>query len=335
MMARLLGLLLLVLASGCATLALGPRLEGQSGPVAWHATDLKIETRTIQGEPREVYSFILVLREMQGDRLTFTKMERVLSKHGSQASMTTDTGRWILPARGEFRLPLWSYFSCRLPGECLDDNRNDPLWRVVFSGTNESSQPIRVTMDIALPADPASGSVQTAKVPAGPAKTTTAPPDKPASPTPPAVIGVPTEKPLAPTSRSMTVSTVPIQVVENVVLVPATLNRSHGATLLLDTGASHTVLTPALAARLNLTPRPGEPKRSITVFGGQKVEVPFIRLPALEIGDATLVDIEVGVHAVAPDSPIIDGILGGDVLSRYRVTVDHATRQLRLEGGAR
>lgn len=334
-MARLLGLLLLVLASGCATLALGPRLEGQSGPVAWRATDLKIETRTIQGEPREVYSFVLVLREMQGDRLTFTKMERVLSKHGSQAAMTTDTGRWTLQPRGEFRLPLWSYFYCRLPGECLDDKWNAPLWRVVFSGTNESGQSTRVTMDIALPADPASSLVQTAKAPAGPAKTTTAPPGKPSSPTSPAVIGAPTEKPLAPTLGRMTVSTVPIQVVENVVLVPATLNRSHGATLLLDTGASHTVLTPALAARLNLTAPPGGPKRSVTVFGGQKVEIPFIRLPALEIGDVTLVDIEVGVHAVAPDSPIIDGILGGDVLSRYRVTVDHATRQLRLEGGAR
>jgi predicted aspartyl protease len=164
--------------------------------------------------------------------------------------------------------------------------------------------------------------VSTVPAPAIVPKTTVTAPEKPAA-APAALITAPVSGP-----RS---SMIPIQVVNNVVLVPATFNGSHGATLLLDTGASYTVITPALAARLNLAPRPNTAKRSLSTAGGQKIEVPFVRLPALDIGNATLVDIEVGVYAVAPESPTIDGLLGADVLSRYRVTVDHSARQLRLD----
>ena len=99
-------------------------------------------------------------------------------------------------------------------------------------------------------------------------------------------------------------STVPIQIVEKLVLAPATLNGSQGVTLLVDTGASVTVISPA------------------------------VRLRSIEVGSAGIQDLEVGVYNLYPDAAaIVDGVLGGDFLGRFRMTVDDAARQLRLESG--
>jgi predicted aspartyl protease len=127
------------------------------------------------------------------------------------------------------------------------------------------------------------------------------------------------------------VVSIPIQVIDNIVLVPLTLNRSQGATFLLDTGAQFTVLTPALAARIGLDVSADAPTRTLLVVGGQKITIPFVRLPVIELGSGRLEDVEVGIHAVAPEMPLIDGLLGGDILGRFTMTVDRVARQLRLE----
>lgn len=124
---------------------------------------------------------------------------------------------------------------------------------------------------------------------------------------------------------------VPIQIIEDAVLVPVTLNRAQGATFLLDTGAQYTVVTPALAGRLGLTVPADAPTKSLTVIGGQKITVPFVRLLLIELGSSRVENVDVGVHTVVPDAPMIDGLLGGDVLGRFTMTVDRAARQLRLE----
>ncbi len=55
---------------------------------------------------------------------------------------------------------------------------------------------------------------------------------------------------------------VPIQIVNNLILVPATLNRTQAATLLLDTGATRSLITPASARRLGISPPPDSPRRT-------------------------------------------------------------------------
>jgi hypothetical protein len=132
-------------------------------------------------------------------------------------------------------------------------------------------------------------------------------------------------------AREVSAATVPVQVVENVVLVPATLNVKHGATLVLDTGASYTVLTPDTIRRLGLSVPVDAPRRSIKMVGGHEIHLVFVRLPTLQIGNARLEDIEVGVHEIVPDAPLLDGLLGGDVLGRFTMTLDPGARKLRLE----
>lgn len=73
------------------------------------------------------------------------------------------------------------------------------------------------------------------------------------------------------------------------------------------------------------------PTRPLHLAGGQRVDVPFVRLEIIEIGGAALEDVEIGIYPVAPERPDIDGFLGANILDRFTVTVDSAKKQLRLE----
>ncbi|HXH84028.1 MAG TPA: retropepsin-like aspartic protease [Candidatus Tectomicrobia bacterium] len=125
-------------------------------------------------------------------------------------------------------------------------------------------------------------------------------------------------------------SVVPVQIVQNIVLVPVVLNGRHGATLLLDTGAQYTIVNPEVAARAGLDAAAGTP-RTVRVAGGRTLEMPFVPLAALSVGEATVENLQVGVYRTAPSARIVDGILGADFLSRFTITIDRSARHLRLE----
>ncbi len=124
---------------------------------------------------------------------------------------------------------------------------------------------------------------------------------------------------------------VPIQLVNNLILVPATLNRTESATLLLDTGATQSLLTPAMATRLGLTLPSDAPRHRIHLLGGQTLEVPFATLGALQVGEAVVENLAVGIHPIQSGPLLVDGLLGGDFLGRFRMTVDRTAKQLQLE----
>ena len=147
-----------------------------------------------------------------------------------------------------------------------------------------------------------------------------------------AVVSTKAASPSVPVTRhSERVLRVPVQIIESQVLVPVTLDRAQGATLLLDTGSQYTILTPEAAKRVGLVVADGTPKRPLSLVGGQRIEVPFLRLYIMEIGGAVLGNIEVGIYAVAPESSIIDGLLGADILSRFTFSLDPVAKQLHLE----
>ena len=124
---------------------------------------------------------------------------------------------------------------------------------------------------------------------------------------------------------------VPIQVLNNIVLVSASVNGGGSALLIVDTGASATILTPRLLKRLEVVVPDGAPQRTLIALGGEKLDVPFIHVTSIAIGEAVVRNQEVGVYEFAPDSPVLDGLLGGDVLHRFRVTLDRLARRMRLE----
>jgi hypothetical protein len=124
---------------------------------------------------------------------------------------------------------------------------------------------------------------------------------------------------------------VPIRIVQNITLVHATLNDVHRVTLIVDTGAQSTIIAPAVAKRLGLTMSSDGPRRQVSVVGGGKLDIPFVKISTLRVGDARIEGMEVGVFDVAPTAQGVHGLLGADFLHQFRFTLDGLERWLRLE----
>jgi len=113
-------------------------------------------------------------------------------------------------------------------------------------------------------------------------------------------------------------------------LVDARLG-SQSARLLIDTGASLTMLTPAALQRrghaAHATGRTG-----VFNTANGRVSAPIYRLDALSIGDWQVSDLEVGVLDLG--DPDIDGLLGMNFLSHFRFFIDQNEALLRLSPAA-
>jgi hypothetical protein len=147
-----------------------------------------------------------------------------------------------------------------------------------------------------------------------------------------ATVGAPAA-PLEP--RRDSASRARIHVVANATLVSVVVNERQRALMIVDTGAAATIITPVIARALGITVPPDAPRRQLTLVGGHRIDVPFVRVATLRVADALVHDLEVGVLDVAPQAPVIDGLLGADFLGRFRVTLDTAARELRFDGQSR
>lgn len=125
-------------------------------------------------------------------------------------------------------------------------------------------------------------------------------------------------------------ASVAVQTSGSVLLVPVLVN-GVASTLLLDTGATLTIIRPALAKRAGIELAPGAPKILGAVVGGQRVSIPFVRVRSVSVGAASVEGIDVGVFEALPHAPDVDGILGGNFLNHFKVTIDRQGRRLTLE----
>ena len=108
--------------------------------------------------------------------------------------------------------------------------------------------------------------------------------------------------------------------------VEATLDgRVHGL-FLLDTGASYCVIAPSLARRLALAPT-GSTATVHTANG--LVRAPLVRVRVLELGGTRTHDVQAIVHDAVGDG--LDGVIGLNLLNRFRYAVDPQRRILELE----
>ncbi|MBI2526452.1 MAG: retropepsin-like domain-containing protein [Candidatus Rokubacteria bacterium] len=136
---------------------------------------------------------------------------------------------------------------------------------------------------------------------------------------------------LSTASRAVRRTEVPVTLSDNRILVPVTLNGSQTVTLLLDTGASASLLDPAVARRPGLAPGTRAPSMSAELVGGRRITIPVARLRSLRVGELAVEELDVGIYEAAPGRPDVQGLLGGDFLRNFRVTVDPAAKRLILE----
>jgi aspartyl protease family protein len=126
----------------------------------------------------------------------------------------------------------------------------------------------------------------------------------------------------APMSGAMTI---PVAVTGRGVVVPVTFNRSVNANLLLDTGASMTMISRRVATALAL------PATSAGLFSGigGTITAPIARVESVKVGDAEVNGMAVSIHDLSR-LPQIEGLLGMDFLGRFQVSVDSSRRILVL-----
>jgi len=288
-----------VLAIGLAIVApvAAADLEGQSGPIAWRASDVQQNTTTIDGKRHARHEFGLTLKNSGADTVTFSGYEVAVSYFGIQMNEARGTLDATLTPGLEIRLPLFMLIAC--PAEARTCRFSEgPTWRIVVTGRaagNEFTAPI----ELALPADATSPVVRHERVRVTRAASAPAP------------------------------ARIPVAFTANLVLVSASIN-GQDLTLLLDTGAQACVLSPEAAKRVGVTALPDGPTLPLFTLGSTGNGA-LVRLPALRIGDYVVEHLTALISSLAGFPIPIDGVLGANFIAAFRVSIDHRAKELRLE----
>ena len=124
-------------------------------------------------------------------------------------------------------------------------------------------------------------------------------------------------------------TSVAIETMGSMMFVSALVNDVQ-ARLLLDTGASKTMIRPMLAQLAGIEPGREARRARMIVAGGGELSVPLVRARSLAINEAAVHAIEIGVYEALPDLPDVDGILGTDYLGHFTVTIDRQKGTLLL-----
>ena len=112
-------------------------------------------------------------------------------------------------------------------------------------------------------------------------------------------------------------------------VVPALLNEKTAAKFVVDTGASYTTISQAMAQQLGLNPTNASTVIPLQTANGV-IEAPLVSVGSLAVGGFALKDLTVVVHDVFPD-PNIAGLLGLNFLSQFHLGIDSKNGILYLE----
>ena len=107
-------------------------------------------------------------------------------------------------------------------------------------------------------------------------------------------------------------------------------------TLIVDTGADRTVISPESIERAGLGGQAGRPVQVVGVTGTSMATL--VTIPLLDVAGARIGPIVVVAHALpptfrasgGPDGGAIDGLLGRDVLDVFTLSVDTASGRATL-----
>ncbi|MBI3031739.1 MAG: retroviral-like aspartic protease family protein [Candidatus Rokubacteria bacterium] len=110
------------------------------------------------------------------------------------------------------------------------------------------------------------------------------------------------------------------------ILVSARINGAGPVTLILDTGADRTLLTPMALWRLGISTA-GAPRAEIKGVTGT-AQGELVQVNSVEVGEAKAGPLLILVHDA--DLKQAEGLLGRDFLERFTVTIDASERVVTL-----
>jgi clan AA aspartic protease (TIGR02281 family) len=130
----------------------------------------------------------------------------------------------------------------------------------------------------------------------------------------------------APTTRK---ASIPIEKHGHVVVIQATLNNKRSAKFVVDTGASYTLISNALARELSIEIAPTAKSLPFQTANGL-ISAPVTNLDSISVGGMEIRDLPAAVHDAVPD-PQVAGLLGLNFLTHFRMDIDTQRGVLHLE----
>lgn len=122
---------------------------------------------------------------------------------------------------------------------------------------------------------------------------------------------------------------VPLERLGSLFVVTIQINGTRSARLILDTGASHTILSHAIARDLGLFSL--RPVASVTMHTvGGSVQADMVPVDSIRIAGAEVRNSIAAIHDLPDAPPDIDGLLGLSVLREFDVTLDATRSRLHL-----
>lgn len=130
-------------------------------------------------------------------------------------------------------------------------------------------------------------------------------------------------------SHSPFTTAIPLERLGQVLVVSALLNGTTRARLIVDTGASQTIISHRLALDLGLFST-GHTTPVVLHTASGAVQADAAMLDSIQIGGTEVRNSHIVIHDL-PDLPFaVDGLLGLSVLEAYQITLDPKRGELRL-----
>jgi clan AA aspartic protease (TIGR02281 family) len=133
--------------------------------------------------------------------------------------------------------------------------------------------------------------------------------------------------PPAPISPSK--ASIPFEKQGQVVIVEATLNKKTAAKFVVDTGASYTMISSAMAKELDIDTEQNRRTAPFQTANGI-IQAPLVSLESISVGGMEIRNLTAAVHDVLADSRVA-GLLGLNFLSNFRMDIDTQKGVLHLE----
>ncbi len=123
--------------------------------------------------------------------------------------------------------------------------------------------------------------------------------------------------------------TVPVTKIGGSMVVQVLLNNSVDAHLIVDTGATMTVISYDLGIELGLLSGSDVSLNTVNTAGGS-VQVSMTKVGTMQVGAATASNVAVAIHDLPDGISGVSGLLGMSFLRNFEVTLDADRGLLRL-----
>ena len=124
-------------------------------------------------------------------------------------------------------------------------------------------------------------------------------------------------------------ASIPLEKHGQVAIIQATLNNKRSAKFVVDTGASYTLISSALARELSID-LGQNPKTLPFQTANGLIQAPVTNLESIMVGGLEIRNLPAAVHDAVPD-PEVAGLLGLNFLSNFRMDIDTQKGMLYLE----